>query len=71
MSESKIKDTQQRCPLCGELNCCEVAKGKPIEKCWCNGQNIPHGLLMKLPAEQRGKACVCRACIEAYNQDSN
>ncbi|NRF67870.1 cysteine-rich CWC family protein [Aquincola sp. S2] len=54
-----------RCPLCGGSNgCAPAACGSFDTPCWCTGVRIPAALIARLPAEQRGTACVCRRCIE-------
>ena len=52
------------CPLCGRPNACGAAEGRG--RCWCFELKIPAELLARLPPEARGKACVCRYCIEAF-----
>ena len=63
-------DSQNRCPLCGGLNRCAVLEDKSVEDCWCKVVEIPPDLLKDVPVELRGKACVCRACVMAYNSSS-
>jgi len=60
-----------RCPLCGGLNSCAVIEGKPIDECWCKAVKIPQALLEKVPAELRGKVCVCQTCVIEFNQAGN
>lgn len=54
------------CPLCGGENDCKAAKGEGHAGCWCMAAKIPKGLLERIPPEQRGKACVCKRCVEDY-----
>ncbi|RYZ05407.1 MAG: hypothetical protein EOO24_12430 [Comamonadaceae bacterium] len=58
-----------RCPLCGNGNVCAMAAGGGISSspaaCWCMSAEIPESLLARLPAAQRGRACVCAACVAA------
>ena len=58
-----------RCPLCGQPNQCamevERATGAKQPPCWCTGLDFSGELLEKLPAESRGKACICNACAAA------
>ncbi|MBB6674855.1 cysteine-rich CWC family protein [Cohnella nanjingensis] len=50
------------CPVCGGDNGCALLAGQPIEQCWCMRTRIPKEVLSAIPAERRGKACVCQAC---------
>ncbi len=53
------------CPLCQRENRCgEVAGGGG--RCWCFDLKVPAELLARVPVSVRGKACVCRACVEAF-----
>ncbi|HEY4665618.1 MAG TPA: cysteine-rich CWC family protein [Comamonas sp.] len=61
---SSILDSS-RCPLCGQANQCAVAAGLPPESCWCMQASIAPEALERVPAKQRGKACVCPACGQA------
>ena len=57
------------CPLCGRDNSCLPAsqKAQPASSCWCMSTEVPAALLARLPAEAQDKACICQACINAYN----
>lgn len=55
----------RRCPLCGAANACAVAEGKGEGRCWCFEREIPADVLERVPADLRGKACVCRTCATA------
>ncbi|HMN92855.1 MAG TPA: cysteine-rich CWC family protein [Hydrogenophaga sp.] len=59
-----------RCPLCGGDNRCamenERVTGVPQGPCWCVGATFEPGLLARLPADARGKACICSACVSRY-----
>ena len=55
----------RRCPLCGNSNACGVAAGE--KHCWCFRQPVPQEVLLRLPAEARGVACVCRTCAMNSN----
>lgn len=62
-----------RCPLCGGGNVCAMAAGGGIggrreagpAACWCMSAEIPESLLARIPAAQRGRACVCATCVAA------
>lgn len=55
------------CPRCGRPNQCTMAAGRPSERCWCTDVVVPAALLDALPAEARGAACLCAACIAEAN----
>ena len=50
------------CPLCGQANQCAITAGLPAESCWCMQEPVSREALAQLPAEARGKACICPAC---------
>lgn len=52
------------CPLCGQDNEC-----KHSNECWCFNIKVPQELLYRIPIEKRGKACICKSCIDKYNKD--
>jgi len=56
------------CPLCGQANLCameaERATGVRQPPCWCTQAHFSAALLERLPPEARGRACVCRACVD-------
>jgi hypothetical protein len=52
-----------RCPLCGTANQCGMAAGS--SECWCFGATVSKDALERLPAEARGKACLCARCAAA------
>ena len=56
------------CPLCGQGNQCamevEKATGQPQPPCWCTTTRFEAELLARIPAEQRGQACVCARCAQ-------
>jgi len=56
-----------RCPLCGRPNNCQLA-GSDERKgpCWCSSVEIPESLIARIPVEQRLRACICQACLEAF-----
>ena len=56
MSEVK----PDRCPICGGPNDCGMPAGK--SECWCESVTISREALEKVPAEAKGKVCVCRKC---------
>lgn len=56
------------CPLCSNENKCQVEASKP---CWCFNVNVPQELLKKLPLESQNKACICRRCLDEFNDKKN
>ncbi|WP_036566554.1 cysteine-rich CWC family protein [Oceanospirillum beijerinckii] len=59
------------CPICQQNNdCLNLACGDTDKACWCNHPDItfPQDLLDQVPAELKRKACICRNCVEAYQQ---
>jgi hypothetical protein len=65
-SHEQSSPLASRCPLCGENNGCAVQAGNDPAGCWCMSARIPKALLEQVPPAQRGKACVCQSCVEAY-----
>ena len=57
-------EMEKMCPLCGKPNNC--LKGN--KNCWCNYVMIPKELIEKIPEEERGKSCICKECVDNYNQ---
>ena len=53
-----------RCPFCDKDNRCGIAA--PAD-CWCMQVEIPSELLELVPAESRGRACICGECVAAFN----
>jgi hypothetical protein len=55
------------CPLCNQPNECGIkAVQEGQADCWCFHVSMPKELLEQLPAEHRGKACICRSCLSHY-----
>lgn len=52
---------QTKCPICGNDNNCKHNK-----ECWCHNVTIPNGLLDMIPEDKKGKACICKSCIDKY-----
>jgi hypothetical protein len=54
------------CPLCGGDNACVPARcGSFDSPCWCAGIAIAPEVLARIPAAQRGQACLCARCAQA------
>ncbi len=59
------------CPLCRRPNHCGALSGaEGAKRCWCHDVKVPAALLARVPAEERGKACVCRECVEAFLRET-
>lgn len=51
------------CPVCGEPNGCAPAGCGSFEvDCWCSRVKIDAAALARVPAQQRGLACLCPRC---------
>lgn len=50
------------CPLCGQDNNCQHGQGN----CWCETVEFPKHVLDMIPDDKKGKACICRSCLEKY-----
>ena len=53
-----------QCPICKKDNLCDVNNKKG---CWCMTADISEELLMKVPDDQTGMACVCQSCVNKFN----
>lgn len=55
------------CPLCGKSNAC-ANQSQTNSSCWCADETIefPPELLLTLPKEAQGKACICKECVSAF-----
>ncbi|MFO6419785.1 cysteine-rich CWC family protein [Hylemonella sp. W303a] len=54
------------CPLCGGDNQCAPANTGSFQvDCWCRTAPVPSDALARVPAEQRGLACLCPRCAGA------
>jgi hypothetical protein len=52
-----------RCPLCGQANqCTPGGPASAAPPCWCFSAPVSRAALERLPAEARGKACLCPRC---------
>jgi len=58
-----VPRAEHRCPLCGGPNgCAAAAAGRFDVACWCTSVHIPVEVIARIPAEQRGRACICLNC---------
>jgi len=57
----------ERCPLCDGPNDCQLCThGTYRGPCWCMSTDIPEELLALVPEDYRGRACLCRSCVSAF-----
>jgi len=59
------------CPLCGQANGCLNLGAQDVNRtCWCNDPAIkfPQALLASIPAQLRGKACICKSCVLRFSR---
>ena len=54
------------CPLCHQSNGCMMHTN---DRCWCVDVTVPQGLIDLVPLELLRQACICRSCIEKYNEN--
>jgi hypothetical protein len=59
------------CPLCGEPNKCALAADPNATECWCDSVEFPPELLARIPEDAVRKTCVCKRCLEEYQQSIN
>lgn len=66
---TKPPPNPEHCPLCGKANHCAMAlersSGQKQPPCWCTQATFNADLLAQIPAQAKGRACVCAACAEA------
>lgn len=55
-----VKGLERICPLCGKDNNCQHGQGT----CWCDTFKIPKHVMDLIPEDKKGKACICKSCIE-------
>ena len=61
---------RRACPLCGKANdCAPAACGAFRGDCWCEAVTINAEALARVPAEAKGKACLCRACASGRSAE--
>ncbi|KOA19215.1 hypothetical protein CLHOM_23210 [Clostridium homopropionicum DSM 5847] len=59
-----LKKSESICPICGQDNNCKHGQGG----CWCDTVKIQKYVLDLVPEDKRGKACICKSCIEKYQK---
>lgn len=65
--QPSIKDGSL-CPLCHQANHCAMAAQKDPAACWCHHTAVPQQLLDQIPPENRGMSCVCKDCVDRFNE---
>jgi hypothetical protein len=64
MNTLRVLTKEERtCPLCGIDNNCAHGEGG----CWCETVVVPKHVLDRVPDDKKGKACICKACVEKYS----
>lgn len=58
-----ITPEERICPLCGQDNNCQHNAD-----CWCVGVEIPNYIIEMIPEDKRGKACICKSCVEKHTR---
>lgn len=56
------------CPLCQQSNRCGINSSEP---CWCFSSKIPEDLIKQVPTEYKNKSCICKCCVDKFNQLSD
>jgi hypothetical protein len=58
-----VKGLERICPLCGQDNNCQHN-----QECWCHTVKFPKQILDLIPDDKKGKACICKACLEKHQK---
>ena len=58
-----LKGEERICPICGKDNNCHHGESS----CWCSTIKVPKHVLDLVPEDKKGKACICKECIEKYS----
>jgi hypothetical protein len=57
------------CPLCGQPNGCAVSLAGTFDvACWCTDAKFSASLIDAIPADLKGKACICRFCAQGKDE---
>ncbi|URN96447.1 MAG: cysteine-rich CWC family protein [Candidatus Pristimantibacillus lignocellulolyticus] len=59
--------TANKCPICSNDNKCGNLANELNEKCWCSKEYFSKEVLTMIPANQLGKSCICKDCLDKYN----
>ncbi len=58
----EASEEKRICPLCGKDNNCQHGQ----KGCWCETVKFPQHVIDMIPEDKKGKACVCKSCLEKY-----
>lgn len=61
-----VNNNNSICPFCKKHNQCQA---NTDVTCWCNQVKIPNELIDLLAENDKGKVCICSACIDSYHRD--
>lgn len=59
-----LEEFEKICPLCGQDNNCQHGQAE----CWCDTVVFPKYILDLIPSNKRGKACICKSCLEKHQK---
>ncbi|MCR1897909.1 cysteine-rich CWC family protein [Irregularibacter muris] len=59
-----VKEEERICPICGGDNNCQHGQGD----CWCDKVKFPKKIFDIIPEDKKGKACVCKTCLEKFQK---
>lgn len=61
-----------KCPICGNNNECQNIVESTINQkpCWCENTEyaFPVDLFTRIDTKFKDKACICKACAQAYRK---
>ena len=60
----RVEGLERICPLCGQDNNCQHGQGG----CWCDTVKFPKHILDLIPNDKKGKACICKSCLEKHQK---
>ena len=58
-----VEGLERICPICCQDNNCQHGQGG----CWCGTVKVPKQLLELVPEDKKGTVCICKTCIEKFN----
>ena len=63
-------DNPSHCPLCGSANDCQLCSTAMHKgPCWCARVEMPDALLACVSEHFRNRACICRNCVEKFQNE--
>jgi len=69
MHPATIEVNPAQCPLCGQLNDCQLCTSAAYKgPCWCAQVEIPEALLAQVPPDRRNQTCLCRTCVTTWHR---